>query len=63
MKNSRGLTFQVGSLVRFQMPIDNQVDTGVIKYIDGEYIDIEFKIGNNKHICERYPEEIIEVLS
>ena len=62
MKNSRGLTFNIGNKVRFQMPIDNKVNTEIIKNINGYYIDIEFEIGNEKHVCERYPDEILEVL-
>lgn len=76
MRNSRGDKFDVGDKVKFQYAnknnnkfddginaVVNKVDTGIVKVIDGAYIYIEFEIDGGKHICERYPEEILKVLS
>jgi hypothetical protein len=62
MTNSRGITFGIGSTVRYQMPIDG-VDTGIVKDIDGAYIAIEFTLDPYNYVIDRYENEILECLN
>lgn len=62
MKNSRGVSFNKGDTVRFEMPIEG-LDTGVVVGIDGSYVYIKFGHEPQTYVIERYESEILECLS
>ena len=69
MRNDRGLTFDIGSKVKFQYPIPVQKDEdpfefekineGIIERIDGHDIYIKTDVC----VCHRYDNEILEILA
>lgn len=62
----RGFSACIGDEVRFQGAARigrETIDSGVIETIDGAYIGIRVQHGRSSWITERYPNEIIEIIS
>lgn len=62
MLNERGVVFNIGDRVKYQMPVDD-IDIGTVKRIDGYDVYVEFTLEPETYVIHRYSNEILECLS
>lgn len=62
MRNDRGIVFNIGDRVKYQMPVDG-IDIGTVKHIDGYDVYVEFAFEPETYVIHRYYNEILECLS